>query len=112
MSEEVDAAADRSAVYVAHRERVLNEVPLVYDADHTMSTGYWSHDCGSEFFGGGEALHNPGCPIKDYEGCIYNFGPKEVERAKEWATTHDEDYPTPLGVVTVGILKAKFPELL
>ena len=101
--------------FVAHRERILSEIEFAYDRDHTMSYGYWSHECGSSFYGVGEALHNRGCTTADgYRGCTYHFGPKELDDAKHCAARNEgnEDYPMPLGPLTLSILRIKFPHLV
>lgn len=97
------------------RDRVLADYGFAFDPSHALSTGYWTHDCGAMFYGGGRAIHNTGCTTADgYRGCTYHFGPEEVEDAKRWAADcgGDEGYPMPLGPLTLSILREKFPELL
>ena len=35
-------------------------------------------ECNSQFYGGGEALHNAECKSRGYSNCIYCFGNKET----------------------------------
>jgi predicted nucleic acid-binding Zn-ribbon protein len=55
--------------------------------DESVTTSYGFFECpacGSRFYGGGQALHNRGCPESGYENCIYHVGPKcrEYEQAE------------------------------
>ena len=55
-----------------------------YDPTHTLTYGYWHCEaCGSIFYGGGEALHNRGCPEQGYANCTYVFGPNEHRASEE-----------------------------
>ena len=99
----------------ARRERTLESHEFSFDPAHTGSCGYWTHDaCGVSFYGGGEAIHRPECPSANgYLGCTYNFGPRELQGAKDWAESHgSEDFPMPLGPLTLNIIREKFPELV
>lgn len=106
--------SDSPNVFVAHREQTLQEIEFAYDPERQSRNGNWTHDCGADFAGNGRALHEPGCPVEDYTGCTYHFGPVEVEKVKRWAETHDgnEDYPVPNGKLTLAILRIKFPQLV
>ena len=89
---------------------------LTYDPKHNVPYGYWTCDeCNANFYGGGPALHSKDCPVRsqEYESCNYHFGPKEVEKAVECAAYNkDESARTPLGCISVKILKEKFPEII
>lgn len=56
---------------------------LIYILDPTariLSYGYFRCPvCGKEFYGGGEALHENGCSIKDYDGLEYHYTQKELD---------------------------------
>jgi predicted nucleic acid-binding Zn-ribbon protein len=46
--------------------------------------GYWEcPECGSEFFGGGSAIHRKGCSKNGYEGLTYLYSQKEEDRWHE-----------------------------
>lgn len=88
---------------------------FAYDAAHTLTYGYWTcAECEAEFYGGGVALHNTGCSqAKSYESCTYTFGPKEVQEAKDAALRNGrDDQPTPLGPLSLRVLKDQFPFLV
>ncbi len=88
--------------------------PLAYDPTLGLRDfGYWSHECGAEFYGGGDALHNRGCPVKDYSGCTYHFGPSHVARAKKAAEeSGDETTQVVVRGFSLKTLKERFPELV
>ena len=49
---------------------------------------YFCPECKSDFYGGGEAIHNKECTgYKSYEKCIYIFGDKE-----SWKLAFDLSY--------------------
>ena len=51
---------------------------IQHNAQHALTYGYWVCDaCGREFYGGGEALHRPGCARRGYSELTYMFGPNE-----------------------------------
>ena len=101
-----------SSYNAAKRERVLRDYEFVYEPELTEDSSYWSHDCGSFYGGGEDALHEAGCSAKGYVGCTYHFGPAEIKEVKAAAErTQDEDY-APRGVLSLTILKTKFPELV
>ena len=58
---------------------------LIFKYDPANKLGYGLFtcpDCGSEFYGGGPAMHDEGCSVKGYDGLTYSFGPKEMESIK------------------------------
>ncbi len=53
--------------------------PVAYDESLTISYGYWiCKACKSKFYGGGEALHNSGCSLKDRVQGIYTYSHPEI----------------------------------
>lgn len=53
-------------------------ITVRFDQHHPLNYGYYSCSiCHAEFYGGGRAMHNPGCTEEGYENCAYVFGPKE-----------------------------------
>ena len=78
--------------------------------------GYWvCTTCGIEFCGGAGALHKPGCADANsgYTPCDYYFGDSEVAKAKETARIwNDERQRTPLGPLSVAILRRHYRHLL
>lgn len=84
---------------------------LVYDPQNaTMSYGFFKCAvCGSEFYGGGRAMHKDGCSSTNYDTCEYHFGDKQVKAARKAATSFGDDWSW-YGVSWKDIL-SQFPEL-
>ena len=58
----------------------------VYDESVTVSYPlYVCPVCGSKFYGGGKAIHNPGCSETGHDNCEVHYGPKQVEEVKKIA---------------------------
>ncbi len=55
---------------------------LAYDPEDKSKTGYFGHNCGSRYYGGG-LYHMPDCPPESQQtGYSYFFGPQVVEQTK------------------------------
>ncbi len=88
---------------------------LAYDPSHTISYGYWTcPTCKTSFYGGGETMHMKDCTNREqgYNACVYSFGPKEVEKVKEYAKRYGDDSDPPFSEFTMADLKKQFPHLV
>lgn len=57
---------------------------IQYDPDVTVSYGEWEcRGCGSQFYGGGKALHKASCHEFDtgYKACTFLFGDEAIAKA-------------------------------
>jgi len=89
------------------------ELELKFDANHTISYGYWlCPECKAEFYGGGPALHLRDCSKRDYDGCIYVIGPGVVSAAKEWAAKYGDDSTLPLCPLSLNDIREQLPHWL
>lgn len=70
--------------------------------DQYSSMGYWScSECGSEFFGGGKAMHRKSCSKTGYTGLVYHYTQTEV---KQWnAEVMKKGYAAHLPLSPVGL---------
>jgi len=60
------------------------ETTYIYNSGISVSYGYWiCPECGSEFAGGGSAIHKRGCSKKGYEGLMYQYSHAERNRWNE-----------------------------
>lgn len=91
---------------------------LVYDESVRVSYGLWvCRTCGSEFYGGGGAMHNKGCASesKGYTDCEFHFNLAQVfdilERAAK-AEDYDKALCDEYHNICLLDLQMEFPELL
>ncbi len=59
-------------------------MPAKLKLDPSATQGYWTHTCGSSYYPGGPAIHEPSCPFGSRNtGYVYHYTKAEVAAARE-----------------------------
>ncbi len=89
-----------------------NSVKLEYNSQEESSFGYYRcPDCGSEFYGGCDAIHRSTCTRKGYDGLTHVFGPEQIQMVlRRSATLGGDDWGC--GGITLNDLREQCPDVL